>query len=255
MHDWPLLFIMPTTPRVTAASSSASSRTMFGDLPPSSCATRLTVGAAFLATSIPARVEPVKLTMSTSGWLLSAAPTVGPSPLTRLKTPAGTPAACITSVHSWALNGAISEGFNTIVQPTARAGTTLHAIWLIGQFHGVMNAQTPIGSFVEHGRAAVLLEPVVLQHLDPGHDVAHADRRLRLHREPAGGPHLLGDRRRDVRVTLLILGEDVLEELDPVLAGGRARRWRTPASPPRRRRRHRRRCPSRWSRRRLRSRG
>ncbi len=119
---------------------------MFGDLPPSSCATRLTVGAAFLATSIPARVEPVKLTMSTSGWLDSAAPTVGPSPLTRLNTPAGTPAAWRTSVHSCALNGAISLGLSTIVQPAASAGTTLQAIWLIGQFHGVMKAQTPTGS-------------------------------------------------------------------------------------------------------------
>ena len=34
-----------------------------------------------------------------------------------------------------------------MVQPTARAGTTLQAIWFTGQFHGVMKPQTPIGSF------------------------------------------------------------------------------------------------------------
>ena len=54
----------------------------------------------------------------------------------------------MTSAHRIAENGAISEGFNTIVQPVAMAGTTLQAIWLIGQFHGVMKAQTPIGSCV-----------------------------------------------------------------------------------------------------------
>ena len=42
--------------------------------------------------------------------------------------------------------GAISEGFSTIVQPAAIAGATLQAIWFCGQFHGVMKAQTPIGS-------------------------------------------------------------------------------------------------------------
>ena len=33
-----------------------------------------------------------------------------------------------------------------MVQPVASAGTTLQAIWLIGQFHGVIMPQTPIGS-------------------------------------------------------------------------------------------------------------
>ena len=50
---------------------------MLADLPPSSWATRFTVGAAFWATSMPARVEPVNDTMSTSGCDDSAAPTVG----------------------------------------------------------------------------------------------------------------------------------------------------------------------------------
>ena len=33
-----------------------------------------------------------------------------------------------------------------MVQPTASAGATLQAIWLTGQFHGVMKPHTPIGS-------------------------------------------------------------------------------------------------------------
>ena len=59
---------------------------------------------------------------------------------------AGTPAACRISANSAALSGATSEGFKTMVQPAASAGITLQAIWLIGQFHGVIKPHTPIGS-------------------------------------------------------------------------------------------------------------
>ena len=60
--------------------------------------TRFTVGAAAVATATPARVEPVKDTMSTSGCEEMAAPTVGPSPFTMLNTPGGTPASCMICV-------------------------------------------------------------------------------------------------------------------------------------------------------------
>jgi hypothetical protein len=33
-----------------------------------------------------------------------------------------------------------------MVQPAASAGITLQAIWLTGQFHGVIKPHTPIGS-------------------------------------------------------------------------------------------------------------
>src|SRR5690606_31765970 len=74
-------------------------------------------------------------------------PTVGPSPLTRLNTPAGTPASSNTSASSRADRGATSEGLSTMVQPVARAGAILQASWLIGQFQGAIRPQTPIGSF------------------------------------------------------------------------------------------------------------
>ena len=35
-----------------------------------------------------------------------------------------------------------------MVQPVANAGATLAAIWLIGQFHGVIKPHTPIGSLL-----------------------------------------------------------------------------------------------------------
>jgi hypothetical protein len=105
LHDWPRLRKAAATPSETARSRSASGRITFGDLPPSSCATRLTVGAAASATATPARVEPVIEIMSTSGWDARPAPTVGPSPLTRLKTPAGKPASSIASAKRRALKG------------------------------------------------------------------------------------------------------------------------------------------------------
>ena len=54
---------------------------------PASRASR--VGAAAMATATPARVEPVNDIMSTPGCDARAWPTVGPSPFTRLNTPAG----------------------------------------------------------------------------------------------------------------------------------------------------------------------
>ncbi len=145
-QDWPLLPKQPSTPLRTAVAKSASGRMMLGDLPPSSWATRLTVSAAVLATMMPARVEPVNDTMSTSGCPAMTWPTSGPVPLTRLKTPLGAPAACITSAKRMPLIGAISLGFSTMVQPAASAGATLQTIWLSGQFQGVIRAATPTGS-------------------------------------------------------------------------------------------------------------
>ncbi len=67
LQDWPVLRKHACTPCLTALSRSASSRIMWADLPPSSCVTRFTVGAAATATAMPARVDPVKETMATSG--------------------------------------------------------------------------------------------------------------------------------------------------------------------------------------------
>ncbi|GBH18677.1 Ribonucleotide reductase alpha subunit [Pseudomonas syringae pv. actinidiae] len=101
---------------------------MFGDLPPSSCVTRLTVGAAACATKAPARFEPVIEIMSISGCAAIAPPTSGPLPLTRLNTPGGRPASCTSCVNSKALNGDSSLGLSTTVQPAAMAGATLAVI-------------------------------------------------------------------------------------------------------------------------------
>ncbi|MCY1459146.1 hypothetical protein D9M71_765930 [compost metagenome] len=74
--------------------------------------------------AMPARVEPVKLIMSISGWDDRRAPTPVPSPFTRLNTPFGKPASSMNSAKSIAESGAISDGFNTTVHPASNAGTT-----------------------------------------------------------------------------------------------------------------------------------
>jgi len=63
-----------------------------------------------------------------------------------LNTPAGTPAASRISAKICPVKGDFSDGLSTMVQPVASAGKTFTAIWFIGQFHGVIRPQTPIGS-------------------------------------------------------------------------------------------------------------
>ena len=135
------------TPRLTAFSS-ASENTILAPLPPNSRCTRLSVSAAFLEMIIPARAEPVKLTISTSLCTDNWVPTPTPSPFIKLKTPAGKPAASIHSAKISAFSGLSSEGFKTIVQPAIAAAPTLSAIWLSGQFQGVIKAQTPTASWM-----------------------------------------------------------------------------------------------------------
>ena len=81
----------------------------------------MSVFEAAAATATPARVEPVKLTMSISGWLEIASPTTGPVPVTMLNTPAGSPMSWITSARMKASSGATSLGLRTTVQPAAMA--------------------------------------------------------------------------------------------------------------------------------------
>jgi hypothetical protein len=78
------------------ASGEASSKTMFGDLPPSSSETFLRLPAAAATMSRPTSVEPVKATLSTCGCAASAAPAVSPKPVTTFTTPSGTPASAMS---------------------------------------------------------------------------------------------------------------------------------------------------------------
>ena len=105
---------------------------MFALLPPSSSAIFFTVSAPTCITRRPARVEPVKDTMSMSGLAAIASPTTGPVPVTRLNTPSGRPTSWMISASMKASMGATSLGLSTTVQPAAIAYATFAAIWWSG---------------------------------------------------------------------------------------------------------------------------
>ena len=125
---WPEFSIALRAPAGMAFSNGASSSTTNADLPPSSSVTFLMRSPASAPTRLPARTEPVKLTMSTSGCDAMASPATGPYPVTMFSTPAGKPIASQASASRKAFSGATSLGFRTTVQPAAKAGATLFMI-------------------------------------------------------------------------------------------------------------------------------
>ena len=87
--------------------------------------------AAAWSTLLPVEMSPVSDTMRTAGWEISAAPTLSPRPITRLKTPSGRRSAASLANFS-AVSGVCSEGFSTIVLPAAIAGATFQASIMSG---------------------------------------------------------------------------------------------------------------------------
>ena len=145
MQVCPVAANTPAMTPLTALSRSASSKTICGDLPPSSSDTRAPRAAAVAPMRSPVVVEPVKAILSTPGWSTSAAP-VGPRPVTTLNTPFGTPASTASSASSSVEVGVTSDGLATTVLPAASAGNSFQPRRPSGVFHGVMAATTPIGS-------------------------------------------------------------------------------------------------------------
>src|SRR5690349_2771726 len=115
------------------------------DFPPNSSVAGRSSRPQVLATSRPARVEPVNETLSIPALATSARPTSVP-PGSTLNTPAGTPAFSATSASSRASSGVSGDGLSTTVQPAASAGTYLNAAWVCGTFQGVTAATTPTGT-------------------------------------------------------------------------------------------------------------
>src|SRR5260370_8247034 len=111
----------PKRAPATAASQSAPSKKMLGDLPPSSRVTRLSVSAALLTINFPTTALPVNAILSTPGWATSAAPAVSPNPLTMLITPGGKPNSSNQLATSIMVSGVCSAGLRTQVQPAAIA--------------------------------------------------------------------------------------------------------------------------------------
>src|SRR5450830_807946 len=145
---WPALRNLEAIAPSTAASRSASSNTMTGALPPNSSERFLTLAAHCFICNLPMAVVSVKLSLRSMGLLVISAPISLAEPVTTLNTPEGTPARSASAASASAENGVASAGFNTIGQPAASAGPALRVIIAAGKFHGVIAAQTPIGSLV-----------------------------------------------------------------------------------------------------------
>src|SRR6185503_19317752 len=88
---------------------------------------------------------PVNETMSTSGDVVSASPTSGPGPQTKLTTPGGRTESTMRQSSATAM-GSTGAGFTTTVLPQASAGPIFPAQLVIGKLNGVMQATTPTGS-------------------------------------------------------------------------------------------------------------
>ena len=148
VHISPLLPKMPQNAAFTAASKSASGKTMLGDLPPSSRLRRLRFETAEFCSSLRAvAMLPVKLILSTSSCSASASPVVWPYPVTTLSDALRQPRLARRSrAKRSAFSGVSSEGFSTTEQPHASAGATFHAAICSGKFHGTIAPTTPTGS-------------------------------------------------------------------------------------------------------------
>lgn len=128
-----------------ALSISASAKTMFGLLPPSSRVTflRFELAAAFMICR-PTTVLPVNATLSTSMWEDNAAPATGPKPERTFTTPGGKPASLTSFAAKRAPRGVCSADLRTTTLPQAIAGPIFHAHIRRGKFHGMICAHTPI---------------------------------------------------------------------------------------------------------------
>ena len=92
MQRWPVEAKAPEEIAVAAFSRFASGSTTTAFLPPISQVTFAPRLAACSLSAMPTAFDPVKEIARTSGESTSVAPTSEPGPMTRLKTPAGTPA-------------------------------------------------------------------------------------------------------------------------------------------------------------------
>ena len=93
MQNWPEKTVSACTILGAAASTSASSKTRIGVLPPSSSPSRLIWGAALAEMVRPVWLLPVKLITGTSGEVTSASPASWP-PVKRFTTPRGRSGVC-----------------------------------------------------------------------------------------------------------------------------------------------------------------
>ena len=93
----------------------------------------------------PVAVDPVKLTLSTPGWVTMCS-LASRDAVTMFTTPGGRPASRTASASRYGSSAVSGAGLSTIVEPDARHGPSFIAMMYSGTFHGMMPAQTPTGA-------------------------------------------------------------------------------------------------------------
>ena len=152
-----MLRILASIAPATAASMSASSKTMNGALPPSSIDRRSSVSDAWAMSRRPTSVEPVKDILR-SRWSAISGLIVSPDDdaVMRLSTPPGSPASSRILASASIESGVCCAGLTTIVQPAAIAGPILRVPIASGKFQGVIIRHGPTGCFIVSIRPAPL---------------------------------------------------------------------------------------------------
>ena len=146
VHAWPPLRILASIAPSTAASRSASARTMNGSLPPSSIEHVTIRSAACLSRIRPTSVEPVNESLRTRSSASAAVTNCAEwSVVSTFTTPLGAPASDRICARASAVSGVSCAGLSTTVQPAASAGPILRVAIAAGKFHGVRSRATPTG--------------------------------------------------------------------------------------------------------------
>ena len=153
----PMLRILATMAPATAASTSASSNTRNGALPPSSMDSRRSVSEAWAISLRPTSVEPVKDILRRR-WSAISGAAVSPEDeaVIRFSTPPGSPASSRILTSASIDSGVCWAGLTTIVQPAAMAGPSLRVPIASGKFQGVIIRHGPTGCFMVSTRPAPL---------------------------------------------------------------------------------------------------
>src|SRR4051794_32329949 len=146
MHVCPAAAKMPAMTPTAALATFASSKTMFGDLPPNSSVHPMNLLAAAAAMREPVAVLPVNEIFASKGWSTKGWPASAPNPVTTLTAPGGNPASTASSASRRTVAEVYSEGLITTVLPAHRAGASLLVVRVRGEFHGVIAPTTPRGS-------------------------------------------------------------------------------------------------------------
>ena len=145
MQTWPPLRSLAAFTALTALSTSPSSRTTNGALPPSSSETFIDVSMAFAASAWPTSVEPVKVNLRRRSSSRMAETFFAVPVGSTWTTPAGTPASSSSFARYSMVSGVFDAGLAMIVQPAASAGAILRAPMASGKFHGVIARVGPTG--------------------------------------------------------------------------------------------------------------